>query len=169
MKQAAVIAMVLLPIGAAADMRVTFTEGAPKDRFAITNTGTCEIGPATLLIDLSSSAGQLIFDTTADGAGVDVFQPVELVAGAPEVESTGTVLDGDMMLEVTLRSLRPRVTIAFTMDLDDQQQNSALGQTRVTGAEINGATVSVTIGDSTVTGRFDDSAAADIPLSACLS
>jgi polyisoprenoid-binding protein YceI len=47
---------------AAADLIVTFDEGAPKDRFTFQNTGTGSLPAATLRIDLKNSAGGLVFD-----------------------------------------------------------------------------------------------------------
>ena len=61
-----------------ADIVVNFVESAPKDRFVIENTGECEFENLVVEIDLSGSAGGLIFDTTATGAGVEVFQPFEV-------------------------------------------------------------------------------------------
>jgi hypothetical protein len=39
----------------------------------------CATGPFDLTIDLAGSPSNLIFDITDDGAGVEVFQPCELV------------------------------------------------------------------------------------------
>ena len=54
----------LLAGPAAADLEVTFRDGAPKDRFSITNSGTCDLSAMSVLIDLSSSPAGLIFDVT---------------------------------------------------------------------------------------------------------
>lgn len=157
------------PTIALADLTVQFSEGAPKDRFTLTNSGSCDTGAAVVVIDLSKSAGHLIFDTTAAGAGVEVFQPVELVSGSADVESSSIISDGDNRLEISLLNLKPQAAIAFTMDLDDQQTNSDLGQIMVSGAEISGAVVSVTIGGETSRGIFNDQSRAIVPLTACLS
>jgi hypothetical protein len=163
------LALVFLPGSGIADLLVRFDEGAPKDHLTITNAGACDTGPATIAFDLSESAGMLIFDTTAAGAGVDVFQPVELVAGETTVESASAVVDGDTRLEIRLSSLGPQISVAFTLDLDDQQASSALGQTRITGSEIRGAFVIVERAGDKVLGEFDNHSRARVPLSACLS
>jgi len=59
---------------ASANVEVRFVESAPKDRFVVKNLGNCDLRDLTLEVDLGSSQGQLIFDTTASGAGVEVFQ-----------------------------------------------------------------------------------------------
>ncbi len=66
---------------AQANIEVDFYESAPKDRFVIKNTGKCLLQDLTLEIDLTKSAGRLIFDTTATGAGVEVFEPFEVTRG----------------------------------------------------------------------------------------
>jgi len=71
-----------------ADIEVTFLESAPKDRFTFTNTGACDLGPAVLSLDLSGSAAGLIFDTSGDGAGVEVFQPYETNLGQIRVSDS---------------------------------------------------------------------------------
>ena len=53
-----------------AGVQIRFIEGAPKDRFVLTNVGACEVETSTVKIDLSQSAGRLIFDVTDKGAGV---------------------------------------------------------------------------------------------------
>ena len=63
---------------ARADIVVNFVESAPKDRFVIKNTGEYDFENLIVEIDLTSSVGRLIFDTTGNGAGVEVFQPFEV-------------------------------------------------------------------------------------------
>ncbi|WP_372739865.1 hypothetical protein, partial [Neptunomonas sp.] len=53
-----------------ANVMVNYIEGAPKDRFVITNTGECSLQTVRVDIDLTNTMGGLIFDTTASGAGV---------------------------------------------------------------------------------------------------
>ena len=77
-----VLCLSLIAMPAAADIRVDFIEGAPKDRFEIANTATCALGAVEVVIDLSGSAGALVFDTEEAGQGVEVFQPFALVDGA---------------------------------------------------------------------------------------
>ena len=78
MKHAAYLALALAvgsPVGA--DITVRFDEGAPKDRFSITNQGACPLGEVAVTLDLGASAAGLIFDVTSLGAGVSVFQPLK--------------------------------------------------------------------------------------------
>jgi len=74
-------AVMCVAIPALADVTVRFEESAPKDRFTITNDGPCPMGEVAVVIDLGASAAGLIFDVTGTGAGVSVFQPMELVRG----------------------------------------------------------------------------------------
>jgi len=128
----AALILSLLATPSFADMTLTFVEGAPKDRFVVTNLG-CALSDATLVIDLSTSPAGLIFDVTAQGAGVEVFQPVELIAGS--------AADGDQQLSITLGNVATGAEYIITADLDDLQSNGALGQIRVAGSEIAGASV----------------------------
>jgi len=66
-------------------IEVRFIESAPKDRFIIKNIGECNLSEFTFSIDLTESVGKLIFDTTEAGAGVEVFQPFEIVSGNIEL------------------------------------------------------------------------------------
>lgn len=122
---------------------VVFTEGAPKDSFNLRNRGNCIAEPAEIRIDLESSRGRLIFDTTGSGAGVEVFQPFEIINGRELVSSVHPVRDGDNQVIVHFTSLPPKSTFAFTIDVDDRLTGSELGQIRITGSEIEGATVTV--------------------------
>lgn len=95
----------------------------------------------TLTLDLSGSKAGLIFDTTATGAGVEVFQPLEIAAGAENIASMSTPTDGDTRLDIALNALAPNAETRITIDLDDTLAASDLGQIRVSGAEIEGAEV----------------------------
>ncbi|MEM7749066.1 MAG: aggregation factor core [Pseudomonadota bacterium] len=120
---------------------IVFSESAPKDSFTITNTGACKAADFSLRIDLASSKGRLIFDTTAKGAGVEVFQPLEITAGEASLASISKVRDGSRDVALELRSLAPGGKIAFTVDVDDTLPRSELGQTRVADSEISGAEI----------------------------
>ncbi|MCY4178906.1 MAG: aggregation factor core [Litoreibacter sp.] len=164
-----IVTACLVASPALADISVEFREGAPKDRFTFTNTGTCAIGPATLELDLGDSAAGLIFDTTGAGAGVEVFQPYETVAGAASLASVSQVRDGDNRLELSLSKLAPGGSIAFTIDVDDTLRDSALGQIRVSDSEIAGATVALISAQGTASGVFDATSAAFIRVNSCTS
>ncbi|MFY0660372.1 MAG: aggregation factor core [Shimia sp.] len=127
-----------------AELSVRFIEGAPKDRFEIKNQGACALPASTITLDLSTSQGALIFDVTDRGAGVEVFQPFEIVAGQGAFTSMPTIVDGQNTVDLTVSSLSPGASIAFTIDVDD-----TLGarEITVTGSEISGAMVRL-VGDA---------------------
>lgn len=120
---------------------VVFSESAPKDSFTITNTGACKAANFSLRIDLASSKGRLTFDPTAKGAGVEVFQPLEITAGEEHLASISQVRDGSSDVALELSSFAPGAKIAFTVDVDDTLPRSELGQTRVADSEISGAEI----------------------------
>ncbi len=123
---------------AVADVTIRFQEGAPKDRFLIST--DCTLADVDLQIDLSPSTGNLIFDVTATGAGVEVFQPVEVQMGEVRLS---LVQDGDQTLSLTIPMLRAGDDVIISADLDDVLDNSALGQIRVAGSELDGAQISI--------------------------
>lgn len=150
----------------AADITVRFIEGAPKDRFEFTLVGACATGPAILSLDLAPAPSGLVFDVTGSGAGVEVFQPFEMVAGGDQMTAAPQVTDGDTGLSLEVASLIPTELVAFTIDIDNTIGRSA---TVVTGSEISGATAQVVIGDWSGIGTFGPDARATIPYSGCLS
>jgi hypothetical protein len=152
---------------ASADVIVTFQDGAPKDRFTITQTAPCPTGPASLVIDLGTAPAGLIFDTTATGAGVDVYQPFEWVAAPAGTATAPRVKDGDTVLALDLPDLTPQVPLIFTIDLDDTTSNR---QITVSGAEVAGATVTLTTtGGGSQSGVFGTNGKAMIKTAACTS
>ena len=147
-----------------AGVQVRFIEGAPKDRFVLQNVGSCDMQALTLGIDLSPSAGRLVFDVTEAGAGVEVFQPLELVEGADALRQLPSVVDGQESIEFEIVSLAAGDRIAFTIDVDD-----TIGQREITvsGAEIEGATVSYQSGTESGTAVFSSDAMANVTLADC--
>ncbi len=131
-------------------LSVTFEESAPKDIFTIRNTGSCKTGALSLSIDLSSSKSGLIFDPTASGAGVEVFQPLEIQRGQNLVTSVSDVRDGDSKVTFALKSLKPEAVVSFTVDVDDTLRQSERGQTMISGSEMQGTSVLITHGSQTV-------------------
>ena len=123
---------------AKADLRVSFDEGAPKDRFRIENAGTCSVSESSIMADLSTSEGGLIFDVTAEGEGVEVFHPFELVKWFGAIEGLPTVADGQTEDRSYIVSLAPDEVIEFTIDVDDTRGQRAI---TVSGAETEGAGV----------------------------
>lgn len=159
-----IISVLLFASAAQADLRVSFEESAPKDRFRIENTGKCTLAGSSVLIDLSTSKGGLIFDVTDKGAGVEVFQPFEAVEGKDALAGTPTVLDGQSQIRLEVARLQPNEAIAFTIDVDD-----TLGQraTMVSDAEIEGATISYMGEQGETSAAFAASSIAELPLSSC--
>ncbi|MCC1492275.1 hypothetical protein [Cognatishimia sp. F0-27] len=160
----AALGVACLASAALADLDVRFVEGAPTDRFSITNASGCALGPMELQIDLSGSAAGLIFDTTERGMGVQVFQPFRLVEGAELVSGTPDVGDGDRSVTLSLTGMAPGQTVAFTIDVDD---TAGAREITVSGEEITGARVS---DDATGnSAAFDGTGRARLPLAPCLS
>lgn len=147
-----------------AGVQIRFVEGAPKDRFVLTNVGACEVQASTLKIDFSQSAGRLIFDVTEKGAGVEVFQPLEFVEGADALRQFPSVVDGQNSIELEIASLAAGDKLAFNIDVDD-----TIGQREitVTGSEIEGATVSYTDADETSTATFSSEALVKVTTKDC--
>ena len=147
-----------------AQVGVRFIEGAPKDRFEITNLAACDLVSAQITIDLSGSAAGLIFDTTAQGAGVDVFQPLEIVEGMQAIARHTAVSDGDRSVTFTVPRLPQGGRIAFTVDVDD-----TLGPRGITVAnsEIDGAAVRLDTPGRSLSGRFTGQAEAVVPTPPC--
>lgn len=166
MKSAALsLALIAVSAPASADLSVQFIEGAPKDRFVISSSaGTCADAPLTVTVDLNGSVGKLIFDVTGAGAGVEVFQPFELVAGGDRVTQTPSVLDGDRALTLSLSGLPAGTDVAFTIDVDD---TIGAREITVTDAEIAGATVRVTAAGKTTEARFGGDAIATLDWTGC--
>jgi len=139
--------LTLLSVEAAqANIEVSFIEGAPKDQFVIKNKGKCSLEVLTVEIDLTKSAGRLIFDTTATGAGVEVFQPFEVTRGDITLVSQSVVKDGDAKLALSIPNLATGKSVSFTIDVDDTLPVSELGKIRVSGSEIKNGLVKVSSG-----------------------
>jgi hypothetical protein len=110
----------------------------------------------------------LIFDTTAAGAGVEVFQPFNVSEGDIELLS-GDVVDGNSELTLRIAELVPGARASFTIDVDDTLTESELGMIRVTASEIAGATVSLRDqGTQTISALFDDRSQASLVSPDCL-
>lgn len=121
---------------AQANIQVVFVESAPTDRFTIQNVGSCALRDLTVEIDLSLSAGKLIFDTVANGPGENVFQPFAVAESQSTLTLAHKVSDGDNRLSVVISSLQPEESASFTIDVDDTLSNSELRRTRISGSEI---------------------------------
>lgn len=161
------IPLALLTATAAhADLTVSFREGAPKDRFTLTNVSDCVLPHGRVTLDLGTAPAGLIFDVTAAGAGVEVFQPFDVVAGAAALNSLPRVADGDSAVTLDMKGLAAGQSIAFTIDVDDTGGGREI---TVNGSEISGATINVTLDGVTTTGAFDSSAKARAATPTCQS
>lgn len=164
------IATTQLSFNAVAAIEIKFLEGAPKDRFVVLNNGTCDLSNFTLAFDLTNTRGELIFDTTADGAGVEVFQPFETQEKGIGLVNAATVVDGDKALSIHIESLPAKNEFSFTIDVDDTLANSDLGQIRVTDAEMQNGRITLTgIGSEELNTIFDASSTALIDANLCKS
>lgn len=163
MKPLILAALLCAPSAALAELSVRFIEGAPKDRFEITHAG-CPLSNARIELDLAPAPAGLIFDVTASGAGVEVFQPVEVVSGRMALSR---VSDGDQRLTLDIPSVTPGRNLVISADLDDTLAQSDLGQIRVSGAEIAGAEVRLSLGDMTWGAVFDTSGRAVVATRGC--
>jgi len=167
---ATVLLSALSAAPAVADIEVTFRESAPKDRFTIRNLSACAAGPMEVLIDLAGSAAGLIFDTTPEGAGFNVSQPFEVVAGGAAIEALSVPTDGDTAITVRFTGLGAGEMAAFTVDVDDNQAAGPLARTMIDGSEIAGARVRVALGGGTPReAAFTAAGIARVPAEACVS
>lgn len=164
MKHLTAALFLLCATPAVADITVQFQESAPKDSFTITNSGSCPLGDVVLTLDLGASAAGLIFDVTGAGAGVSVFQPLEIVAGREYLASVPDVKDGDNVIRLPLQGLDAGATVAFTIDVDDTKGTRA---TMISGSEITGAQVILESRVVRVEADFGADATAFAPFSAC--
>ncbi|MCR9237465.1 MAG: aggregation factor core [Alphaproteobacteria bacterium] len=149
---------------AVADMAVKFGEGAPKDRFTFENNGACTIANAKVTLDLSGSKSGLIFDVTSKGAGVEVFQPLEIVSGGNALRGVPTVKDGDNQITLDISQLDAGKSVSFTIDVDDTMGGREI---TVSGSEISGARVVFSQDSKSASGTFGSNARTNIQLNAC--
>jgi len=162
----AIGAALLVNVVYAADLKVSFAEGAPKDRFSLQNRSGCDLSNLSVEIDLSSSAAQLIFDTTGKGAGVEVFQPFEKVTGKFQLK--GQVTDGEQRLTLQIDDFAAGETISFTIDVDDTLTNSELGNIRVSSSEMQGSQVNLTMASGSIfSGTFADDNTSVLEVESC--
>lgn len=163
------ILAMLFPVAAVADIEMRFIEGAPKDRFEFVNAAPCATGPVRLEIDMSDSVGGLYFDTSSAGAGIEVFQPFQIVSGGALIKDTVQVSDGETSLAINLRDFPAGAQLAFTIDVDDTLRHGSLGQTQVARSEIAGTSVKVISAGENALGVIDNTASARVPIATCIS
>lgn len=134
------LSLSLLAAPAAAEMRIDFKEGAPKDRFILTNVGACALPAMAVTIDMGESQGRLVFDVTESGAGVEVFQPFEVEVGADYLTTLPEVIDGQTQVTLDLTPMDIGARLVVSTDLDD-----TIGAREITvrGSEFQGTTLSI--------------------------
>ncbi|MEP1930015.1 MAG: aggregation factor core, partial [Roseibium sp.] len=98
------------------------------------------------------------------GAGVEVFQPLELVGGANALRESPVVVDGQNAIDLEIKSLASGEKLAFTIDVDD-----TVGQREITvsGSEMLGAIVSLTSAVESNTAVFSTDAKANVTMAGC--
>lgn len=147
---------------------ISFNESAPKDLFVIQNNTRCELNGSQLTIELGESAGKLYFDTTATGAGVEVYQPFEVVSGDVGLYQAERVADGQTRLALELNQLEQDQRVVFSIDVDDQVESHRSRMTMITGSEIAGAQVWLTQpGVAPVSANFRADSTASLLLPGC--
>ena len=155
--------LMLTALQSYANIEVRFNESAPKDIFTLENLSECNFSDVMLEIDLSNSAGKLIFDTTATGAGVQVFQPFEVRHGSITLTSAAEVRDGESALSVRIDQVNAGNSVSFTIDVDDTLPRGELGNIRVSGSEIEGGAVYLSLPDKdSVAANFSKDATATV-------
>jgi hypothetical protein len=163
-KMVLTLALCAFPFGASADVSARFVEGAPKDQF-IFESSSCPGAVARVAIDLSTASAGLIFDVTAAGAGVSVFQPVEVVRGSARL---GAITDGDQVLTLDAPDFSVAGQVWISADIDDSLTGGPSGQTIVRGSEIAGVTLRVFVDGAESVGLFNDSGWAVAKTPACM-
>ena len=134
------------------EVSMVFTESAPRDRFEILNDSSAGQRIQRLTLDLSGSAGKLIFDTIKGGTGVEVFQPFRIEPGEARLKGSPVVQDGSDRLTLDFTRFDPGQRFRFSIDVDDQLTASDLGQIRVSGREMEGAVLTAEFGARGATG-----------------
>ncbi|AML53010.1 hypothetical protein [Falsihalocynthiibacter arcticus] len=149
-----------------ADIHLEFLEGAPKDKFVLTNEGSCQVKNAVIKIDLSGAAAGLIFDVTAAGAGVEVFQPLEITSGAEHFSTIPKVSDGDQSITLQLQNFGPNKVVAFTIDVDD---TTGAREITVSDSEFDGVSVSATMGEQLFSATLQDRSEVRLDMAGCMT
>lgn len=147
-----------------ADPTISFDEGAPKDRLLIVNESGCELSQLSMVIDLSGSASGLAFDVTGQRAGVEVFQPFELVCGADLFLLVPHVANGTQRCLCLLSGLGRNRLLPITIDVDDTM---GAREIVVSGSEIQGAMVRADNLSGTLTSEFGTDGVAVLKVAVC--
>ncbi|MEL6582336.1 MAG: hypothetical protein AAFQ36_00765 [Pseudomonadota bacterium] len=141
MRIGCMLSLILCAGAAQADISVKFEESFPVDRFVFRNVGSCSTGAVALSIELATANGKLLFDTEGTGPGVERFAGFAAIENAARVVGRPFVADGSTKAAVVLSDLAPGDVFSFSIDIDDQEVNGALGQTQISRSELQGAEV----------------------------
>ena len=153
-------------------LEVRFVEGAPRDRFEFSVPPTSASTIRTLRLDLAGSVGDLVFDIAPGGEGVEVYQPFRVERGDALLRDTVRVVDGARRIDLAFDGFGAGARFAFSIDVDDRLSDSELGRIRVSGSEMEGASLRAGLrgadGASTsVEARFGAGAAAMLVAGDC--
>jgi len=160
-------------------MDAVFIEGAPIDRLLVTNRSSAGWAIEQVTWDLTPSAGQVIFDTTGSGAGVEVFQPFRQLSAEDTRRAGGdvsdgkqiavlaadpSVTDGDQSVLIQFQSFEPLQVFGMSIDVDDQVSSR---QITVDRSEMQGAKLQAVFShrekaERKLTANFDENARASI-------
>ena len=162
--------LLVFPIyDADARLLIQFEEDAPRDRIRVDNQTNCPLGPFVLEINLSGSAGALIFDTLPAGPGLNVAQPFQVAKGAEFVTRVAPLQDGDQRAAVAFAGMGRKAEVVFTADLDDRVPTGPLGSTMIAPSELAGASArAVMEGATSYAAVFDASGRAALDLPSCV-
>lgn len=129
-----------------------FVESAPRDNFTFQNSSQDGWVISNISIDLEPSAGKLIFDTADGGDGIEVFQTYRTESGDANLSAVTEPVDGGKTMQLDFSSFSAGQSFRFSVDVDDTLARSELRQIRVTGSELQGATLKVTFTNNKVAG-----------------
>lgn len=120
------------------DIRVTFSEGAPRDAFLIENKSQSNWELIAVTLDLRSADGGLFFDTTAGGKGSSVYQLYRTEGGSAQLQWVAPLADGATEMTLNFKAFPPGRQFRFSTDLDTTFSEAAFG-TQVRSEDLNGA------------------------------
>ena len=106
------------------------------------------------------------FDVTGQGAGVEVFQPLEIVEGRSMLREIPNVKDGDQLIKLSLASLGANERLVFTIDVDD---TIGAREITVSNAEYAGGTLSISVEGETQQAAFAARPKLSVPVGECAS
>ena len=151
--------------------RVIYREDAPTDFLTIENASIGQWRLTALEIDLSPSAGRLVFDPLPGGGGAGSAAPMLWVSGV-QPAAPPAPLDGAKRATLSFGGVPPQERSVFSLDLDDTLPAGSL-PTRVALTEIEGAKIIAAFAgpngaEFTLEGAFGENGEAVLEPSACV-